>query len=369
MRTLLLPVLLIACSGKSADTADTGGAPASDSTDWSAPGPHTPGTVSRAITVEGRDVPVQVWYPAVGSADVTDLHLLVADETDRATLAGLLADAPAGCPATRNAAALDATPAELEPAPLVALSHCHTCLGVSNGTVAAHLASHGFVVVAPDHVGNTLFDLQAGDGGTLDEATLALRAADIQGALDEALGGTLLPAGVAVDPDAVGVGGHSFGSVTAGRVLDIDPRVRSALAIAAPVDNPLLQGADAAALDKPVMMVLLEEDNSIGAIGNTVIETNYAELGGPGWLVRVPDAGHWTVSDLCGVVDSFLPGCGDADRQTDGTPFTYAPPDDGRATAAALAAAFFAHTLRDDAAAGTWLAAPDTALPVTVETR
>jgi len=369
MRILPLPILLIACSGSPPDTADTGAAPASEATDWSAPGPHAAGTVSRAITVDGRDVPVQVWYPAAGAAAVTDLHLLVADETDRATLAGLLAAAPPGCPATRNAAALDAPPADVALAPLVALSHCHTCLGVSNGTVAAHLASHGFVVVAPDHVGNTLFDLQAGDGGTLSEGTLALRAADIQGALDAALDGAFLPAGLTVDPDAIGVGGHSFGSVTAARVLDTDPRVRSALAIAAPIDNPLLQGADAASIDKPVLMVLLEEDNSIGAIGNTVIEANHAELGGPGWLVRVPDAGHWTVSDLCGVVDGFLPGCGEGVRQTDGTPLTYPSPDDGRATAAALAAAFFSHTLRDVDAAGAWLAAPQTALPVVVETR
>lgn len=369
MRTLLLPAVLLACTGKPADSAETGGAPAADATDWAAPGAYAAGTVSRAIAVDGRDVPVQVWYPAIGAAAATDLHLLVADPTNRATLAGLLEAAPPGCPATRNAAALDATPAELEPSPLVALSHCHTCLGISNGTIAAHLASHGFVVVAPDHVGNTLFDLEAGDGGTLDEATLASRAADVRAALDEALDGTLLPAGVAVDPDAVGVGGHSFGSVTAGRVLDTDPRVVSALAIAAPIDNPLLQGADAAGLTEPLMMVLLEEDNSIGAIGNTVIETNFAELGGPGWLVRVPDAGHWSVSDLCGVVEGFLPGCGEDERQSDGTPFRYPLADDGRATASALAAAFFAHTLRGDADAGGWLSTPETALPVTVETR
>ena len=57
------------------------------------------------------------------------------------------------------------------------------------------------------------------------------------------------------------------------------------------------------------------------------------------------------------------------ERQTDGTPFTYPPADDGRATASALAAAFFAHTLRQDDAARTWLATPDTPLRVTVETR
>lgn len=369
MRSLLLPLLALACTDKPADSAGDADSGGTDAAPWAAPGPHAAGTASRTITVAERTVPVQVWYPATGSAEATDLHLLIADETDRATLAGLLAAAPAGCPANRNAAALDATPAELEPAPIVALSHCHTCLGVSNGTVGAWLASHGFVVVAPDHTGNTLFDELAGDGGDLDEDMLALRAADISGALDGALDGTLLPAGVAVDPDRVGVAGHSFGSVTAARVLATDARVSSAMAIAAPIDTPLLQGADAASLDKPVLMVLLEEDNSILSIGNGLIETNYAELGGPGWLVRVPDAGHWTVSDLCGVVDGFMPGCGAGERQSDGTAFTYPPADDGRATTGALAAAFFAHTLNGDSAAGAWLATPDTALPVTVESR
>jgi predicted dienelactone hydrolase len=362
--TPLLMMAIVACSPSKEPTGDSAAAPI----DWSAPGPWGVGTMGSELTVNGRTVAVRTWYPSDDTGTAA-LETLVQDAEDASALADLLDAAPAGCPARESAAVADAPAGDTTSPPLVAFSHCHTCLGLSGATIAAHLASYGVVVVAPDHTGNTLFDLLEGDGGELNEDTLAMRAADIEASIDAALSGDVLPVGVAVDADKIGVMGHSFGSVTAGRVLSEDPRVQSAMAIAAPVDNPLLQGADAEALTEPVLMVLLEEDNSIGVLGNTVIENNFEALGGPGWLARVPDAGHWSVSDLCGVVDGFMPGCGDDERQSGGAPFSYIPADDGRASIAAVAAAFFAHTLEGDADAGAWLADPETPAAVNVTVR
>lgn len=367
MRTGLTPLLLLAlaCSGEVTDSA----APEATAPGWSVLGAHGAGTVSRTLAVGDRTIPLQLWYPSAAATVPSTLSELVADDADRATLSALLAAAPEGCPALQHDAEPDAVPVAGPAAPVVLLSHCHGCLGISNATIGATLARYGFIAVAPDHVGNTLFDALEGDAGPIDEATLARRAEDLSAALDATLAGGLLPGGLEADPDRVGVLGHSFGAVTAARTLETDPRVTSALAIGAPIDNPLLQGAAVEGLDAPVMLVLLEEDNSIQQLGNDLMVRNFESLPGPAWLVAVPDAGHWSVSDLCGATPEFLPGCGEDTRQTDGTAFSYPSPDQGRATAGALAAAFFAHTLTDDATAARWLAAPQTALPVTVETR
>ncbi len=367
-----MPLLLLAFACAPPDPDDTAPATATPVA-WEAPGAWRAGTVSVALTVgtaggDARDVPARIWYPT--DADAADVALadLVDDPDDRATLAGLLAAAPAGCPATRNAAIPDAPPAAGDH-PLVVVSHCHTCLGISGATIAAHLATHGFVAIAPDHLGNTLFDALAGDGGTLDEATLARRAADLDAAIDAALDGSALPDGLAVDPARVGVLGHSFGAVTAGRVVGTDPRVKAAMAMGAPIDNPLLDGVDATTVTAPVLLLLLEEDHSVGAAGNLLIESNFEALAGPAWLARMPDGGHWSVSDLCGVVEGFLPGCGEDTRQERGGAFTYVPADAARAATAGLAAAFFSHTLNEDAGAGAWLSEPDGPVELDVTSR
>lgn len=369
LRPALFLSLMVACGDDPAPLDS--GQPAA-ATSWSPEGAYGVGTVAFSVTVPGRDAPIgaRAWYPAVPDATgEVPLDALVTDPDDRATLAALVADAPPGCPTSTHPAVPDATPAELEPSPLIVSSHCHTCLGLSNAAMAARLASHGFVVVAPDHDGNTLFDLLDGDGGSLDEAMLAQRAADASATLTTAIDGAVLPPGVAISPDHIGALGHSFGAVTVGRLLRDDPRVAAGVALGAPVDNPLLRGVDAATVTAPLLLVRLDEDHSIGVIGNDFITDNFEAVGGPAWLAAIPDAGHWSVSDLCGVVDGFLPGCGDDTRMEGGAPFTYIDAEDGRATAGMLAAAFFAHTLQGDPAAGAWLASPEAPAAVTVTAR
>ena len=71
--------------------------------------------------------------------------------------------------------------------------------------------------------------------------------------------------------------------------------------------------------------------------------------------LEVADAGHWSVSDLDGLVPAFEKGCGAGTRQTDGEPFTYLDPATGRDITAAYATAFFRATLEDDAGARAYL--------------
>src|SRR5262249_9530139 len=119
--------------------------------------------------------------------------------------------------------------------------------------------------------------------------------------------------------------------------------------------NPFVPGVTLAAITAPVMFVVAVEDNSITEFGNQFIRDNFTDATVPAVKLEIPDAGHWSISDLDGLVDAFAPGCGDAERQTDGEPFTYLDPDTGRAIAASYATAFFKAKLQDDALAARYL--------------
>ncbi|HMV68212.1 MAG TPA: dienelactone hydrolase family protein, partial [Myxococcota bacterium] len=233
----------------------------------------------------------------------------------------------------------DAPPAEGR-WPLVVASHCTGCTRFDLMTVAERLASHGVVVAAPDHAGDTLQDDLAGTSLPLDTETLALRRDDLKAVLDAALDGAWVD-GLTFDADRVGALGHSFGSVTAGLLAQGDPRIRAVMGIAAPMENPLLPGVEVATLTTPLLLLVAQEDHSIFEIGNELIRDNWASAGGPAWKVELPDAGHWSVSDLCGLTAGFMPCCGDAERQVGGAPFTYGDPAALRDRTATVAAAFF----------------------------
>ncbi|MCE9577439.1 MAG: dienelactone hydrolase family protein [Deltaproteobacteria bacterium] len=350
-RGLALALLVVAaCGGTDPDTS------------VEAAGAFAVGTahVTLTDTARSRDLSTQIWYPATAdaaAAATTGFPIeQLEDEPRRTTYAGLLAAAPA-CPTRTAHAALGAAPAAGS-FPLVMFSHCHNCTRFSEMTVAERLASHGFVVVAVDHQGNTVYDHLDGHDEALDTPYLMTRAADIRYALDQVLAGTApIPADVAatVDPTRVGMFGHSFGGVTAGLVAQDDSRIKASLAIAAPMDNPLIPGVMIENLHVPLMFIVAVEDNSITEIGNKFIRKNFDEAVAPAWKIEVADAGHWSFSDVDGAADIFMPGCGPAIRQTDGTDFTYLDPATGRGIAAAYVTAFFQATLTDDEGARAYL--------------
>ena len=314
-----------------------------------APGPNSVGTARFEIqdAARSRDLIAQAWYPTDAVASDVAIESLEIDPV-RARYTDLLAAAPA-CPSRTLPVTVDA-PAQTG-LPLVMISHCHSCTRLSNATTAIRLASHGFAVVSVEHAGDTLWETLDGNEADIDTEELEVRTADIRVALDQVIaGGT--PVG-AVDSTRVGVLGHSMGAVTAGRVAETDPRIGAAAALCAPMENPLIAGVTLDQIAVPLMFVIAVEDNRITEFGNKFIRDNFTAATVPAVKLEIPDAGHWSVSDLDGLVDAFAPGCGDAERQTDGEPFTYLAPDAGRAIAASYATAFFkAKLLGDPASAG-----------------
>lgn len=335
-------------------------------------GPYVVGntTVTLHDTARNRDLRVEIWYPADASAGVvaaagSPIEDFTVDGAERATFLTLLASAPSPgtnrtAHAARDAAALPSDGGAGTHFPVVAFSHCYDCTRFSTFTIAERLASHGVAVVAPDHTGGTLFDKLAGTDAPLDTTFLATRAADIRFALDRVLDPTAAELPVALrgrfDPERVGVFGHSFGGVTAGLVLMDDARPKAGLALAVPMENPLLSGVVVEELHVPLFFLLAAEDNSIGSLGNGFIQQNFTEANPPVYEVDVADAGHWSVTDICGITPDFDAGCtsGDA-RQTNGEAFTYLDIERARGIAASYTTAFFLSTIGGDPDAAAYL--------------
>jgi predicted dienelactone hydrolase len=168
-------------------------APADLAAELAAPGPHAVGFLTAEFTyphpLDGspREVTLLAWYPAApGAAGERPSYLL----------------------RTSDRAVVDAPPAaDPAPRPLVVFSHGHQAYAAAMSHLSEHLASHGHVVLAPTHTGNTLLD-----PATRTTDIYYLRPLDVSGALDAAR--DLAPRVGPVAREALVVG-HSFGGYTA----------------------------------------------------------------------------------------------------------------------------------------------------------
>jgi len=99
--------------------------------------------------------------------------------------------------------------------------------------LCCHLASHGYVVAAMDHVGNTAADMISEEGAAGDprviERFIQSRPCDVSFVIDQMLAGQ---SGLEIIPDQIGMSGHSFGGWTTLKALETDERIRAALPLA-----------------------------------------------------------------------------------------------------------------------------------------
>ncbi len=346
-------------TGSDATSADT----SATANDWRKDGSFPVGHADFVLNdvKRSRTLRVTVWYPAAESAraaadagtSLADFYPV--DSPEHATMTTLLASAPATCVRAKTHSAVNAEPAATTAWPLVAFSHCHTCTRFEITTIAERLASHGIAVVAPDHTGNTIFEGLAGTSAGLGAPFLQVRADDMKFVLDQVLDvqNTAIPTQVRGKFDATRIGalGHSFGGVTTGKVLMDDTRPKAGMALAVPMAQPLLPGVDMAQIHVPVAFVLAREDNSILEVGNTVIRQNFADANPPVWLIEVADTGHFSFTDIAGIIPGFEAGCGKGLRMEDQSDFTYLDNTVARGIGARLVGAFFGKTLLGEATA------------------
>ena len=355
-----------ACGGDpSGDVIDDADQPADANVppvaDYTTFGPYTVGHVHFVLedVARARTLPAEAWYPATesvrGQFDGGKPITAMFTDDENALLAPQLVS-PSPCLTTTVHAVKDAEPAP-GPWPLVVFSHCSTCMRTSNVSIVERLVSHGFAVVAVDHIGDTLWDsLRDGTSSGLSAQFLATRGLDVQFLLDSVLDAEnqAIPEKIRgiFDETRVAMFGHSFGAVTSGLVTTNDARIKGAVLHAAPFAGGyyLVQPEDNS---KPVFTIVAVEDAMIFKYGTDLQRADFSRLAGPAWKAEVQDTGHLSFCDVCKVRDSFFDCCGEGARQSDESfeIFTYMDQAESMQIAATYTTAFLSWLLLDDKSA------------------
>ena len=197
--------------------------------DFSCRGPHAVGALQTEIPSPDdpldpeRALPCEIWYPAA-----------------RNVLGAEPAPHPLGLP---HAAGTGLPPLEIA-CPLIGFSHGNSGLRQQSTFLTTHLASWGFVIVAPDHVGNTFPEM----AGVEDESARreihrrarAQRPTDLlqsmRALVDEGHAQSRRPP---IDVARLGLLGHSFGGWTALKGPARESRIRAVCGLA-PASEPFV---------------------------------------------------------------------------------------------------------------------------------
>jgi len=174
-----------------------------------------------------RSLLVDIWYP-VDPVDAADSPLTQYPLANPLSLASEVA--VEGLPVS---ARTDQT--------LLVFSHGYQSINIQSFELMENLASHGFIVISPEHTGNA----QASKDDTFDEAA-ANRVPDVSFLIDEMFARNRDPRDAfyeRIDEESVGVAGHSFGAMTAIGMAsgwagaEPDPRVKAIVPISAVIDG------------------------------------------------------------------------------------------------------------------------------------
>lgn len=351
---LILALGLTACTsidskGRGNPRSDSGTTPDAAVDRWtyvdpSKLGPYPAGNLTRLFVDDSRDEPLtpeasdkrtlvtEIWYPASAEARTAERDAFIsfygtqvdAGVTAFATALNLDAAGLATIEGQRTGSVRDAKIAEGGPFPVVLYSHGNGGGRATPFTHAEYLASHGYVVVSPDHTGNARLTVLPTGNVPYDVATtvdFATRVADMRFLIDEmARLEDSDPDGVfagKLDLEHIAMTGYSLGGLTTLQVVPAEPRVDVGVPFAG-------VSVLAAGVTRPMMHFLATEDQTIGASGIKQIEDSYRASEGPRWILRLVDGGHRSFSSTgCLFTPNVGDGCGPGQRLADHSPFTF----------------------------------------------
>jgi predicted dienelactone hydrolase len=258
-------------------------------------------TLALEDAARARRLAVECWYPAADAHAGQDLS---PDSQDRYRWLAAL-------PPVAQEAVRDAAP-RAGRFRLVVFSHGFSGHRRQTTHLCTHLASHGYVVAAVDHTGNTTQDVVQQvlaarlsgaqiDPAALLEPSIAERPRDVSFAIDRLLEGAAPGLSERIEGDAVGVAGHSFGGWTALMATGRDRRIAAALALApAGGASPLPDDPMARRLDLdwprpvPTLFVAAEHDSILPLAG---VRALYERTRGAERLVVLENADHFHFCD------------------------------------------------------------------------
>jgi dienelactone hydrolase len=233
---------------------------------------------------------VEVWYPAAedGGGEVSYDTRDFVPESVRSLLT---ADIPAGYTFDGDR---DVPASDEGPFPVVLFSHGFSGFRLQSTFLTSHLASHGFVVAAPDHPSRSLEGVL---GGTADRDQTSsvdelLETLELVEAQSEEEGGLLEGT---VDPEQVAALGHSAGGGTVFLAAD-DERIDGYVSMASGARGPE-EDAEPTYADKPSFFMA----GAIDAVVPPAESTRPAFEGAPSpstfWEIEA--TGHNGFDDFC----------------------------------------------------------------------
>jgi dienelactone hydrolase len=207
--------------------------------------------------------------------------------------------------------------------PLVLFSHGNGGMRCQNVFWCEHLASHGYIVMSPDHTGNACITTIDGVAIPYNVSGRKQAAKDrpkdiifLIDAMDRMNKGGDSRFFAKVEMDRIAVGGHSFGGYTSIAVAAQDERIKAIVSMAGVT-------SDDASYTCPSMILVATEDDTIGLKGNEAMRAFYSEIKAPKYLVEFKNAGHYSFSEMYQFNPTFGDGVGQGKRITDGSAITY----------------------------------------------
>jgi len=264
-----------------------------------------------------RPLLTEIWYPAAeGTTGEGVSYGVGADELagvagdDWSWLLALFGDGGDFMTLVETSAVRDAAEAEHDPnRGLVLFSHGYRGVRYQSTFLTTWLASHGYVVAAPDHVGNTMFD-----GSATDDEAVADRMRDMV-FLSEAMEGQ-----ADFEPGRVAWVGHSFGASTVLMAGAMDNSEMVGISLAPAFDDRMagVYAPESYELRSALLVLGGNADNTCPIEQQ---ELAYERTVAPRYVGELDDMRHFDFTDLCAnalfrygitsFVDQLSDACGD----------------------------------------------------------